>query len=797
MNEYIELKWNSHSSTFTESLGSLRDQQIYTDVTISCGDQFYPAHRLVLSSCSSFFAKTLKMTDCKNPVLLLYGIDQFILEYLLMFMYDGQVTVTKHDLPNFIRAAQWLGLKGLETVPNNQDKLNGRHHQPELPDGESESTTYFQTWKKLLSPLASSMGQTSSLDELTTVLRQLVGRIESERTIENLVVSNVTSLSVREENEPRFLGAGSNAENDYPSEAMIKCEQPDISMGEDENHMLSSTYRSLDMGNSNLDCYDSSDSDNDFEGWENSPGNYRNKLKDLQLHINQNGIHDYDVMQPASSPELSPCNTSKDEDDSEVLSKRKRPLRCKQCKIVFRIREDLAEHLRNHGHNFCYLCSKGFLSTKRYHMHMRIHDEGSLLFCTECHFTTHSKRGLAIHWSAMHGDDQPTDQYDSKLPDSVSLLTCDLCGFRSNHSRGFKRHVTCMHSRKRWRDSKGHQDDETSFYNCSMCDFSSNCQTGLKTHMTRKHIKDAPNDSVVEEPVTDVVQEGDTLTTYHCSMCNFSSIHKRGFKKHMSCVHYKFDISVDSQIENNLSGVNDDSSKRSLRSCSREHRCKNCNRSFENLRMLRKHEIIACGRYECRYCKMKYGASERAEYLTHLQKHRGNVASYNCKFCPYVTNRRSSLADHMCRHTGVYRFCCQWCTFKCIRQNRLQAHVYRCHRNELREDERDSRSGESSGNETEFFELTNESEMLEKENKLEHSESVIEPEHSETEIEPKRRKETGIKSEDLKMGFVSEHSETGIESGNLDTGNKSEHVAKGSVSEKAGPFVYMKKWCPE
>ncbi|XP_066953089.1 zinc finger and BTB domain-containing protein 41-like isoform X2 [Macrobrachium rosenbergii] len=686
MSEYIELKWNSHSSTFTKNLGSLREQQIYTDVTISCGDQFYPAHRLVLSSCSSFFEKSLEMTNCKSPVLLLYGIEQFILEHLLMFMYDGQVTVTKDDLPSFIRAAKWLGLKGLDTVANNEDcKFTGRHFQQDFPSGESECAKYFEAWRELLSPLVNSMGDPSSLDEMTTVLHQLVGRRESEKTIENLVVSNVTSLSMHEESESRFLGSSGNLESDFAYETRIKCEVSDISMEEEEILLSGPSYRPLDLGNSILDTYDSSDSDNDFEGWENSLGNFPNKLKDLQLHISQSEIHDNgDILTSSSSSELSPDHTAKD-NDTDVYNKRKRPLRCKQCKLVFNIREELAEHLHSHGHNFCYECSKGFLSSRRYIMHMRLHEEGSMLYCTECTFKTHSKRGLAIHWSVMHGDDQQGDSYANKIPESVSLLICDVCGFRSNHLRGFKRHVTCMHSGKRWKELKVPQDDrvvenETSYYSCNMCDFSSNCQTGLKRHMTRKHFKVAANDTVEQEAVS---QEDDSLIKYHCSICEFSSIHKRGFKKHMSCVHDKSDIVLDRQIVSSHSADTIDDSKRTLRSYSKTHECKHCNRSFESFRMLRKHEVISCGRYECRYCKKRFGAGKREEYLAHLQTHKGNEPTFSCKICSYATNRRRSLSDHMCRHTGMYRFSCQWCSFKCIRQNRLRAHMYRYHEKEL------------------------------------------------------------------------------------------------------------------
>lgn len=114
----MHLKWNTHHSTFTENLSNLRDKQVFTDVTISCGDQFYPAHRLVLSACSSFFARALSVATCRSPVLLLHGIEQSTLEQLLVFMYDGEVTISHSNLPSLLKAARWLGITGLQSPFN-------------------------------------------------------------------------------------------------------------------------------------------------------------------------------------------------------------------------------------------------------------------------------------------------------------------------------------------------------------------------------------------------------------------------------------------------------------------------------------------------------------------------------------------------------------------------------------------------------------------------------------------------------------------------------------------------------
>lgn len=90
---------------------------MYTDVTIACDGKFYPAHKLVLSTCSDYFHKIFERTPCKHPVIVIKDVECKNMEALLNYMYAGVVNVSQNDLAQLIRAAELLEIKGL-AVPD-------------------------------------------------------------------------------------------------------------------------------------------------------------------------------------------------------------------------------------------------------------------------------------------------------------------------------------------------------------------------------------------------------------------------------------------------------------------------------------------------------------------------------------------------------------------------------------------------------------------------------------------------------------------------------------------------------
>ena len=55
------LKWNNYHVNIASSFDSLRVDEDFVDVTLACSDFQLKAHRMVLSACSPFFRKLLKV----------------------------------------------------------------------------------------------------------------------------------------------------------------------------------------------------------------------------------------------------------------------------------------------------------------------------------------------------------------------------------------------------------------------------------------------------------------------------------------------------------------------------------------------------------------------------------------------------------------------------------------------------------------------------------------------------------------------------------------------------------------
>lgn len=88
-------------------------QELFSDATIACDGHFYPVHKLVLSTCSEYFAGMFERTPCKHPIIVLKDVGHKDVDFLLSYMYGGEVSVAQADLPNLIRAAETLRIKGL------------------------------------------------------------------------------------------------------------------------------------------------------------------------------------------------------------------------------------------------------------------------------------------------------------------------------------------------------------------------------------------------------------------------------------------------------------------------------------------------------------------------------------------------------------------------------------------------------------------------------------------------------------------------------------------------------------
>lgn len=113
-------------------------QHTYTDATLACEGKFFPVHKLVMSTCSDYFAEIFEKTPCKNPVVVLKDIRKSDLEALLDYMYIGEVDVRQSELAGLIKAAECLRIKGL-AVPDEDPTKAQKKGPTNVPERREDS----------------------------------------------------------------------------------------------------------------------------------------------------------------------------------------------------------------------------------------------------------------------------------------------------------------------------------------------------------------------------------------------------------------------------------------------------------------------------------------------------------------------------------------------------------------------------------------------------------------------------------------------------------------------------------
>ena len=108
------LKWNCFQSNISKTFSNLRREEDFFDVTLVSDDQQHiAAHKLVLSASSELFKNILKKNAHSNPMIFLSGFNSKDLNYVLDYIYQGEVKLIQDDLDNFLNVAQKLKIEGL------------------------------------------------------------------------------------------------------------------------------------------------------------------------------------------------------------------------------------------------------------------------------------------------------------------------------------------------------------------------------------------------------------------------------------------------------------------------------------------------------------------------------------------------------------------------------------------------------------------------------------------------------------------------------------------------------------
>ena len=107
------LAWRDFSTNTVASMQQLRTETELFDVTLACDDYEVEAHKVALASSSSVFKSIVARKNPQNPLIYLRGVKKEDLNYMIDYIYRGEVNVNQEHLQGFLGIANDFKLKGL------------------------------------------------------------------------------------------------------------------------------------------------------------------------------------------------------------------------------------------------------------------------------------------------------------------------------------------------------------------------------------------------------------------------------------------------------------------------------------------------------------------------------------------------------------------------------------------------------------------------------------------------------------------------------------------------------------
>merc|ERR1712129_535618 len=128
--EKLSLSWKEYDVWTSKTFKELKDDKSYVDVTLAAGDKQLKAHKIILSSCSSFFRRVFQSSDHQMTFIYLKGVASHHLEAILNFIYIGEAEISSNEVEQFLEAAEVLEIQGLVKTECNEAAEKGAKSEP-------------------------------------------------------------------------------------------------------------------------------------------------------------------------------------------------------------------------------------------------------------------------------------------------------------------------------------------------------------------------------------------------------------------------------------------------------------------------------------------------------------------------------------------------------------------------------------------------------------------------------------------------------------------------------------------
>ena len=134
------LKWSQFQENTIRIFNEQRTENFYADVTLVADDNsMMKTHKLILTASSDYFSNLFRTVPSGYPILCKDCASHSELNYLLDFMYKGELQIPKENVSSLLQLSKKYSIKGLKdiTLPskNIQDNIPKEYH--DLPKKDS------------------------------------------------------------------------------------------------------------------------------------------------------------------------------------------------------------------------------------------------------------------------------------------------------------------------------------------------------------------------------------------------------------------------------------------------------------------------------------------------------------------------------------------------------------------------------------------------------------------------------------------------------------------------------------
>ncbi|XP_059487099.1 zinc finger and BTB domain-containing protein 24-like isoform X11 [Neocloeon triangulifer] len=396
--QQYSLRWNNYVRHMTSAFESLRSDRDLIDVTLSCEGKKIPAHKMLLSACSSYFKDLFKENPCQHPVIIFRNVTFDDLMALVDFMYNGEVNVEQEQLASFLNTAELLQVQGLTNSSKDQEKVkktakedervpaSGSHFEEDVEERTSTPTRSgppaakkrkWQSPNRTESPAAVLESQTA---------QGSADGDEDVQSIEQVPLKTETP----DYDEDEDIQAGSGVDDTADEQDIVqKLQKSDQLVLTSNRNRTSNNEHSL-FGNNSVDMDSGDMSSFGMAGPSNES-------------MGQEGMQDAKKRRPLSA-EQEPRNriflSGLPFVEMRAVEINGRFL-CSFCGRNYSRKDDCKTHMKSHlGKTTCSVCSKTFCTVSHLKKHMEMHSGRTK--CAVCGKLFSSVGNLQTHLRVVH-----------------------------------------------------------------------------------------------------------------------------------------------------------------------------------------------------------------------------------------------------------------------------------------------------------------------------------------------------------------------------------------------------------